>query len=347
MRSLSLHYGTIHIASVAGESRRVSVSGLSKARLLWLFRNFSILEFPVLNRQQQELVYRMWNSGKPIPPKQAPRDVIGRIEAFSPQLCERETSSPKTSPVQLASTKQSFTRQAFGEHISSEQSSGQLCSDKLCSDKPGQSRVRFSLRAGLRGAASWRVFTILLLGAAMYLGPRYLPPKHTRTPPTQVATVTDEKQRARSAPAASDALPPARSSVQPAAPVAARVVAPVSSAVTSPVSAPAIDSNVAPAIAARDLPEAMAHEASLPQARPPQQRSLADGRPQEVLIRVSVDAAGHAQSFHILRGEQEQVWAALKAARLWNFKPCAGGEACDQVLKFTDYGDSSRVQRIE
>ena len=66
-----------------------------------------------------------------------------------------------------------------------------------------------------------------------------------------------------------------------------------------------------------------------------------------MLIRVSVDAAGQARSYHVMRGDEETTPAALEAARLWNFRACAGGEACDQVLKFTDYGDSSRVQRIE
>ena len=88
-------------------------------------------------------------------------------------------------------------------------------------------------------------------------------------------------------------------------------------------------------------------QASSTQAAPSKQRIATDFRPQEVLVRVSVDAAGQAQSFHILRGDEESVPEALEAARLWNFKPCAGGQGCQQVLKFTDYGDSSRVQRIE
>ena len=93
MRSLSLHYGTIQIASVAGESRRVTVSGLAKARLLWLFRNFSILEFRVLSKAQQQLIYEMWNSGKRIPSKVAPRDVIGTVEAFSLEPISAELSA--------------------------------------------------------------------------------------------------------------------------------------------------------------------------------------------------------------------------------------------------------------
>jgi hypothetical protein len=121
---------------------------------------------------------------------------------------------------------------------------------------------------------------------------------------------------------------------------------------------------------AADLPEAMAHDVSPPTASPkrivvddsepqevlrttsPKQRIVVDdsdpdaSEPQEVLIRVSVDAAGQAHGFAIMRGDAEETAAALEAARLWNFKPCAGGKACEQVLKYTDYGDSHRVQRI-
>jgi hypothetical protein len=104
-------------------------------------------------------------------------------------------------------------------------------------------------------------------------------------------------------------------------------------------------SKVAHVAATHDLPDAMSHDASSTQAAPPKQRIAADSRPQEVLIRVSVDAAGQAQSFQVLQGGHEHK--ALAAARLWNFKPCSGGQGCEQVLKFTDYGDSSRVQRIE
>ena len=41
----------------------ISLSRASaKARLLWLFRNFYILDFPVLNPNQQQLIAEMWNS---------------------------------------------------------------------------------------------------------------------------------------------------------------------------------------------------------------------------------------------------------------------------------------------
>ena len=94
----------------------------------------------------------------------------------------------------------------------------------------------------------------------------------------------------------------------------------------------------------------MAHDVSpgmAPRMAQPKRIVVDDSEPQEVLIRVSVDAAGQAHSFQIMRGEAEQTAAALKAAKLWNFKPCAGRGACEQVLKYTDYGDSSRVQRIK
>jgi len=89
----------------------------------------------------------------------------------------------------------------------------------------------------------------------------------------------------------------------------------------------------------------MAHQASSSQSGLLKQRRVAG--PQEVLIRVSVDAAGQAQSFQVLQGGEEKKVQALEAARLWNFRPCAGGRSCEQVLKFTDYGDSSRVQKVE
>ena len=353
MRSLSLHDTTIQIASVAGESRRVNVSGLAKARLLWLFRNFSILEFPVLSRAQQQLILRMWDSGMRVPAKKGtPQNVIGIVEAFSPQLCSKETDSSETDS--LTPTKL-------------HRASGKQSLEQLYSHKGGRPRARFTLRDGLRSAATWRAFSILLVGAAMYLGPRYLPPKHPPTPQTQVAAAADEKQQTRSEPFASaPSRPPAKPSaigsaervstepVVPGAsvPVVPTAPAPVVATELSPVATPMTppeDANVipsAPAAAAPDLPQAMAHDVSPQQVAPPK-RSVSGAGPQEVLIRVSVSAAGQPQSFHVLRGEEETVPEALKAARLWNFKPCSGGEACQQVLKFTNYGDSSRVQRIE
>ena len=377
MRSLSLHYGTIEIASVAGESRRIGVSGLAKARLLWLFRNFSILEFPVLSKTQKQLIYQVWNSGMRIPAKEAPRDVIGIVEAFCPQPNSKESSA------EPASAKQEPANESTSKAASNERGP-QYCSVqsgpvKPGSERPGQPRtparpgpparlllasrggerprVRFTLRAGLRSAATWRAFSVLLLGAAMYLGPRYLPPKHPHTPKTQIAAVPEEKKRIRSEPSHSDATPAAQSSaerisVQPAAlPQQTNYarsgdlapVAPLPVAATEP-AVGVLGRNVAPAAAAADLPEAMAHDASWAQMAVVKLQSAG---PQEVLIRVRVDTAGQAQSFHVLRGGEKTVPEALKAARLWNFKPCAGSEACEQVLKFTDYGDSSRVQRIE
>src|ERR1700693_3184598 len=94
MRNLPVQFGAIQIASVAGESRRISVSGLAKARLLWLFRNFRILDFPVLSKKQQQLVARVWNAGTSAAPANLRRDLIGTIEGFSPQLFQSRATTP-------------------------------------------------------------------------------------------------------------------------------------------------------------------------------------------------------------------------------------------------------------
>ena len=67
----------------------------------------------------------------------------------------------------------------------------------------------------------------------------------------------------------------------------------------------------------------------------------------EVMIRVSVDREGRAQAFQILRGDQKKIPAALAAAKHLSYQPCSGNADCEHVLKFTDYGDTSIVQRID
>lgn len=75
-------------------------------------------------------------------------------------------------------------------------------------------------------------------------------------------------------------------------------------------------------------------------------KGKAPGKP-EVVISVSVDRDGRAQAFHVLRGDQKKISAALHAAKRWSFQPCSGAEDCEHLLKFTDYGDASIVQVID
>ena len=338
MRSLPLHCGAIQIASVAGESRRIGVSGLAKARLLWLFRNFSILEFPVLSKKQQQLVAQVWNAGTSMASKDAPRDVIGpriigTIEAFSPQLVQLRTPVQLRMPAQLRTP--AHTRS---------------------SSRPP---ARYPVVASLPDWAILSALGIVLLGTAIYLGPRYFLPKHPSTLQTGAATVAETKQSSPS-----EATTPGGTFTEPATPVAALPTAAVASVpvaarpVSAPVSAPV---DIAPALTPIGLPSAMAHDtsaydpsapdASSLQVSPPRHRTAAgSAKPQEnleILIRVSVDSSGQARSFQVMSGDPTKKSAALRAARQWNFQPCAGPEGCEHVLKFADRGDSSMVKMIE
>ena len=395
MRSLALHYGSIQIASTAGESRRISVSGLAKARLLWLFRNFGILEFQVLSKTQQQLVSQMWNSGSWVPGNIARRDVIGTIEAFCPQPASAKAQSlpaaAKTNSAEKSSedgvAKPPAAEPRSAKPPSAKLSLGNPSSEQLCSEERGQPctsahapaerlrRGHLTLRSGLRRAASWRAASILLLGAAMYLGPRYLPPKRPVPHQTRVATLDDQKPgdkkpRTRSSPEAGAVAGSTAKAVSAAS--AAQAAAflpntpktgvpgtplnpstPTTGALGTPVPVAASVAAAAPIATptlARDLPVAMAHDAAPSSVTAPQPRAAAEpglGEKREVLIRVRVNVAGQPKDFEVIDGDQSKISAALSAARLWHFKPCAGREACEQVLKFTDYGDSSRVQRIK
>lgn len=139
--------GTIRITSVAGERRDVSVSGLAKTRLLWLFRNFCILDFPVLNLKQQQLVARVWHAAPSAASEDAPLNLIGTIDGFEPRLYPPSLSVP------------SFPAPSrFSLHWSSD----------------------FGLAKGLRISAIWSAVGVLLLGCAIRLGPKYrwMPQSH-------------------------------------------------------------------------------------------------------------------------------------------------------------------------
>jgi hypothetical protein len=88
MRRLSLRNETIRISTFSGERKNIRVSGLAKAHLLWLFRNFYILDFSVLNKKQQQLIAQVWRGGASAGSAATPPNLIGTIEGFSPQAHE-------------------------------------------------------------------------------------------------------------------------------------------------------------------------------------------------------------------------------------------------------------------
>jgi hypothetical protein len=95
MQGFPVQSETIQIASVGGERRTISVSGLSKARLFWLFRNFRILDFSVLNSKQQKLIARAWYTGKRADAADDPFALMGTIDGFLPKLYPPSVSTAK------------------------------------------------------------------------------------------------------------------------------------------------------------------------------------------------------------------------------------------------------------
>jgi hypothetical protein len=332
VRSLPLQCGAIRIASIGGEQRRVRVSGLVKARLLWLFRNFYILDFPVLDKKQQRLIAQVWNTGSSAASKEvvatkaaaadddaAPDlsslELIGTVEGYLPQLCP----SPRAKDFRV------------GDRI----------------PVPHPYRLRIVLPGGLRVPALWTAMAVLLLGGAIALIPAVLGSKALEViprsvPPPRVAAL-----------AAANPAP----SMLPVLAKPSPVPAPSAVAATP---APAAD---APSSQPVHLPDAMASNASLsdidpelprvalgskPPARtPPASSSATSSATHEVTIRVTVDRDGRSQDFQVLRGDRKKVSAALHAAKRFSFQPCASSTDCDHLLKFIDYGDASLVQRID
>jgi hypothetical protein len=97
MRTLSAQHNTIRIASIAGEMRDVKVSGTARAQLLWLFRNFTILDFSLLDRRQQRLIQRVWGSGTSVAAADDFENRIGTVERFSPQLHQADAFATRPS----------------------------------------------------------------------------------------------------------------------------------------------------------------------------------------------------------------------------------------------------------
>jgi len=155
-------------------------------------------------------------------------------------------------------------------------------------------------------------------------------------------------------------MPPSAVAAVPAKPVHAM---PRALAKPSPAPPPTVAKAFKPAAGAPiaealPLPDAMASNASAPEVTPahswlaPRAKALAapPATPRanpEVMIRVSVDSDGHAQAFQVLQGDRNKIPSALDAARRFSFQPCDISADCDHLLKFTDYGDASMVQRID
>lgn len=172
MRSLPIQYGTIQIAAVAGEMRHASVSGFAKVRVLWLFRNFSILDFSVLNKKQQQLIAQVWHAGRSADAADAP-GLIGTIDGFSPQLFQYQPPVPTT-----RSTPHSAS---------------------------------FGLPRGLRTPAIWAALGVSLLAFAIGLPknrlmPQLMPPSHI----VVAAAATDNVSSTVALPAqtSAESLPP-------------------------------------------------------------------------------------------------------------------------------------------
>lgn len=140
MRSLPIQCGTFRIASGTGELKDISVTGFAKARTLWIFRNFSILDFSVLNNAQRQFIAREWHAGVIAAPAVAPAEddeaftqLIGTIEGFPKKLYQ----PPLVAAAECA---------------------------------PPQPEVR--LAGSLRVTAFRVALGVLLLGCAISLGPR-------------------------------------------------------------------------------------------------------------------------------------------------------------------------------
>ena len=104
-----------------------------------------------------------------------------------------------------------------------------------------------------------------------------------------------------------------------------------------------------PSSPSASLPDAITHNESPQTAPPAQPRPVTASRPQkpEVVIRVSVDQQGNSQNFEVVQGDQRKISAALHAAKRYHFQPCSGLDACEHLLKFTDYGDASVLRSMD
>lgn len=87
MRRVPSHCETIRIVPVSGEAKDFRASGFARVQLRWLFRNFGLLHFSVLNESQQQLITKLWHVEPETAPETPAGALIGTIEGFSPESC--------------------------------------------------------------------------------------------------------------------------------------------------------------------------------------------------------------------------------------------------------------------
>lgn len=339
MRSIPVQCGTIQIASVAGELRHVSVSGLAKARLLWIFRNFSILDFSVLNQTQQQLIAQVWQAGQSVSASDASLEVIGTLEGFSPKLCQLpapaiRSSQPSTRTAPSKGWRTPAIWTAIGVSLL-------VCGICLRSKPRWIPQFRVTPVAASNNVRSAN--TPLARTSAESKPPVAAVPAMTAEAPGFPPDIPSTEVRTTEArPADSDGGDSASLTVKPPAPrgVVSDPVSAKVAAVNTPVSAPASAKVNAP-VAKVSAPAAMA---SAPVST--KVGSSAPGKP-EVIVSVSVDSQGRPQTLHVVRGDGKKISAALTAARRWSFQPCSDSAGCEHLLKFTDHGEASTMQMIE
>jgi hypothetical protein len=367
MRSLDLQRGTLRITSVSGKRRDIPVSGFSKARLLWLFRNYYILDFHVLNPKQQRLIARIWNSAAGADAKEvatvkedAKKAVL---RAVDPAADDSAGLAGDLDSLDLIGTVEGYLPQLYAPTAPAQFHVGDPISSPVIAHPH---RLRIKISVGVRTPAIWSalaVMAILLLAGMFALGPNILgsaagskAPSSTPQPAPLPAAAAAEASPLPAAPIAlahapakpSPAIPAnaaaasaANASSQPPHPLPAAMAfnAPLPD-VTPPGVTPGVTSGLTPDVP--PAPASLALRASTPANQPAHRPAN-----REVMIRVSVDRHGRAQQVEILRGDPKKTSAALNAARRFAFEPCHGSFDCDHLLKFTDYGDASIVQKID
>jgi hypothetical protein len=108
-----------------------------KARLLWIFRNFSILDFSVLSNPQRRFIARVWYTGT----STVPAD-----------------TSPDAAPAQLIGTIEGFPKKLYQPPVAAIESA--------------RKQTGFRLAASMRNPMVRVAMGVLLLGCAISLGPR-------------------------------------------------------------------------------------------------------------------------------------------------------------------------------
>lgn len=311
MSRLSLQCGTIQITSVTGESRYANVSGLAKLRVLWLLRNFSILDFPVLSKGEQQLITRLWQAGTSRESPAVPLDVVGSIEGFPKRLCQPQLCGAQLCPTQ---TRQFPQLQDLYPQLRTTQSR----EASVPALKPNPQPVHYAFPSNLRTRALWAAAGVSLLGWAIYLGQA-----HWSIPRPHLPVAAAHSVRLGDA-------PPVRAAAFETNSVAAR------------------KSNIAPE-GSRSVPLHLPDAMAAPSPDLTAQKDRVETRPRkpQVIIRVSVDSKGRAASWKVLQGNKVDASAALAVAMRWRFQPCSSSVSCEHLLKFTDHGDVSVLQMLD